>query len=303
MGWSTTDIPDQTGRVVVITGANSGIGFEAAKALSRKGAHVVMACRNLAKAEAARAEVGGTAEVHELDVSALSSVRAFAGGLDGRIDVLINNAGIMAVPLTRTAEGFESQLATNFLGHYALTGLLLPRITDRVVTMSSMVHRAGRIDLEDPNFERRAYRPWVAYGQSKLADLMFAYELQRRLLLAGSRVRSVAAHPGYASTNLQSHLGNRWIRKAQEVLATPFAQSAEAGAQPALYAATAPDVPGGSYTGPSGLGELTGPPRIVGSSGASHDRATQRGLWDLAERLTGVAFSLPGEAGGTPQDS
>ena len=305
MGWSTTDIPDQTGRVVVITGANSGIGFEAAKALSRKGAHVVMACRNLAKAEAARAEVGGTAEVHELDVSDLSSVRAFAGGLDGRIDVLINNAGIMAVPLTRTAEGFESQLATNFLGHYALTGLLLPRITDRVVTMSSMAHRFGRIDLKDPNFERRAYRPWVAYGQSKLADLMFAYELQRRLLLAGSRVRSVAAHPGYASTNLQSHLGNRWTRMAQEVLAraTPFAQSAEAGAQPTLYAATAPDVPGGSYTGPSGPGEMTGPPRIVGSSGASHDRATQRGLWDLAERLTGVAFSLPGEAGATPQDS
>ena len=304
MGWSTSDIPDQTGRVVVITGANSGIGFEAAKAVSRKGAHVIMACRNLAKAEVASAEVGGTAEVRQLDVSDLSSVRAFAGDLDGQIDVLMNNAGIMAVAQARTPDGFESQFGTNFLGHYALTGLLLPRVSDRVVTLSSMAHRFGRVNLADPNFEHRRYHPWVAYGQSKLADLMFAYDLQRRLLLAGSRVRSVAAHPGYASTNLQAHLGGAWAQRAQGLLArvSPFVQGAAGGALPSLYAATAPDVPGGSYVGPSGPGEMTGPPRIVGSSGASHNRATQRGLWDLAERLTGVAFPLPGEAGGTPQD-
>ncbi|WP_411283278.1 oxidoreductase [Lapillicoccus sp.] len=295
MGWSTTDIPDQTGRVVVITGANSGIGLEAAKALSRKGARVVMACRNLAKAEAARAEVGGTAEVRELDVSDLSSVRAFAGGLDGRIDVLINNAGIMAVPQARTTDGFESQLGTNFLGHFALTGLLLPRVSDRVVTLSSMAHRFGRVNLADPNFEHRRYQPWVAYGQSKLADLMFAFNLQRRLLLAGSTVRSVAAHPGYATTNLQAHLGGAWAQKAQDLLArvSPFVQSAADGALPSLYAATAPDVPGGSYVGPSGLGETTGPPVLVGSSRASRDVAVQRGLWDLATRLTGVDFALP----------
>ena len=295
MTWTPHDIPDQTGRVVVITGANSGIGFETAKVLSAKGAHVVMACRDLVRAEAARELIGGTAEIQELDLADLSSVRACAGALDGRVDVLVNNAGIMAVPLARTGDGFESQLGTNFLGHFALTGLLLPRITDRVVTLSSTVHRAGRLDLADPNFERRRYRPWTAYAQSKLADLMFAYQLQRRLLLGGSSVRSVAAHPGYAATNLQSHLGNGWTQRAQALLArrTPFVQDAAAGAEPMLYAATALDVPGGSYVGPAGPGELTGPPTIVGSSRASRDRAAQRGLWELAERLTGVSVPLP----------
>jgi len=294
VGWSPADIPDQTGRVVVITGANSGIGFEAAKVLSGKGAHVVMGCRNLAKAEAARVQVGGSAEVRRLDLSDLSSVRAFAGGIDGSVDVLVNNAGIMAVPQARTKDGFESQLGTNFLGHFALTGLLIPRVTDRVVTLSSQAHRMGRINVEDPNFEHRRYQRWLAYGQSKLADLMFAYDLQRRLLLAGSRIRSMAAHPGYASTNLQRHIGPSWTHQAQDLLArtTPFVQDAEGGSQPMVYAATAPDLPGGSYVGPSGPGEMGGPPGIVGSSRASHDRTTQQRLWELAERLTNVSFPL-----------
>ncbi len=293
MVWRLADMPDQTGRVFVVTGANSGIGFEASKALSRKGARVVMACRNLGKAEAARAEVGGDTEVRELDLGSLSSVHAFAEAWEGPIDVLVNNAGIMAVPFARTVDGFESQYGTNFLGPFALTGLLLPQVTDRVVTLSSGVHRMGRIDLADPGFERRRYQRWTAYGQSKLADLMFAYELQRRLLLAGSTLRSIAAHPGYAATNLQANLGTVALTSQRWMLKAGLVQDAAGGALPTLYAATAPDLPGGSYVGPSGWMEQTGPPRIVGSSAASRDLDTQRALWDLAVRLTGVDPGLP----------
>jgi NAD(P)-dependent dehydrogenase (short-subunit alcohol dehydrogenase family) len=302
MGWTPADVPSQDGRVVVITGANSGIGLEAAKLLSRKGAHVVMACRNLDKAERARQEVGGSAEVRHLDTASLDSVHAFAAGLDGPVDVLVNNAGIMAVPDARSADGFELQLATNFLGPFALTGLLLPRVTDRVVTLSSMMHRFGHIDLRDPGFERRRYRAWAAYGQSKLADLMFAFELQRRLLLAGSAVRSIAAHPGYSSTNLQTHLqsgpGGVWAQRVQNAMASRrvLIQTAADGALPTVYAATAPDLPGGAYVGPSGPFESTGLPTIVGSSAASRDLDVQRGLWDLAVRLTGVDPGLPNRA-------
>jgi NAD(P)-dependent dehydrogenase (short-subunit alcohol dehydrogenase family) len=293
MVWRLADMPDQTGRVFVVTGANSGIGLEASKALSRKGAHVVMACRNRAKAEAARAEVGGDAEVRDLDLGSLASVHAFAEAWAGKVDVLVNNAGLMAVPFARTADGFESQLGTNFLGPFALTGLLLPHVTDRVVTLSSGAHRMGRVNVADPNFERRRYQRWTAYGQSKLADLMFAYELQRRLLLAGSPLRSIAAHPGYAVTNLQSHLGAVALTTQGWMQRLGLVQDAAAGAQPTLYAATAPDLPGGSYVGPSGPMEQTGPPRIVGSSAASRDLDTQRDLWDLAVRLTGVDPGLP----------
>ncbi|HEU4997443.1 MAG TPA: oxidoreductase [Lapillicoccus sp.] len=294
MGWQLADMPDQSGRVFVVTGANSGIGLEAAKALARKGARVVMACRNLAKAEAARSEVGDGAEVRELDLGSLASVRAFAESWDGPIDVLVNNAGIMAVPFARTVDGFESQFGTNFLGPFALTGLLLPRVTDRVVTLSSGVHRMGRIDLRDPNFERRHYQRWTAYGQSKLADLMFAYELQRRLLLAGSPVRSIGAHPGYAATNLQANLGRVALTSQDWMLRLGLVQDAASGALPTLYAATAPDLPGGSYVGPSGPMEQTGPPRIVGSSAASRDLDTQYALWEMAIRLTGVDPGLAG---------
>ncbi|MEO7235027.1 MAG: oxidoreductase [Lapillicoccus sp.] len=293
MGWSAADIPSQEGRVVVVTGANSGIGLEAAKVLSRKGAHVVMACRNLDKGERARTEVGGSAEVRHLDLASLASVREFAAAVEGRIDVLVNNAGVMAPPLARTQDGFESQFGSNFLGPFALTGLLLPQITDRVVTVSSVAHRSGSIDLRDPNWERRRYRRWAAYGQSKLADLMFAYELQRRLLLAGSTVRSMAAHPGYASTNLQRYLPGPAASFQSVLERVNLAQPAAAGALPTLYAATAPDLFGGAYVGPSGPFESAGLPTIVGSSKASRDLDVQRGLWDLGVRLTGVDPGLP----------
>ena len=297
MVWRLADMPDQTGRVFVVTGANSGIGFEAAKALSRSGARVVMACRNLGKAEAARAEVGGDTEVRELDLGSLASIHAFAEAWEGPIDVLVNNAGIMAVPFARTVDGFESQYGTNFLGPFALTGLLLPQVTDRVVTLSSGVHRMGRIDLADPGFERRRYQRWTAYGQSKLADLMFAYELQRRLLLAGSTLRSIAAHPGYAATNLQANLGTVALdQPAVDARRPGWSRTPPAEPCRPCTRRRAPDLPGGSYVGPSGWMEQTGPPRIVGSSAASRDLDTQRALWDLAVRLTGVDPGLPAVA-------
>ncbi|MFR9801650.1 oxidoreductase [Pseudonocardia sp. RS010] len=301
--WTTADIPDQTGRTVVVTGANSGIGLAAAQALVAAGAHVVLACRDLAKGERAAGSItasttppargaAGSAEVRELDLADLSSVGRFAAGLDRPVDVLVNNAGLMAVPEQRTADGFEMQIGTNFLGHFALTGLLLPRISDRVVTLSSLMHRWGRIDLDDLNWERRRYQRWLAYGQSKLADLMFAYELQHRFVAAGSRLRSTAAHPGYAATNLQARTGtvqDRFMALANRVVA----QDAAAGALPTLYAATVADLPGGTYVGPGGPGGTRGAPVPVGSSRPSHDRAVQRALWQRAEALTGVSIAVP----------
>lgn len=286
--WTAADVPDQTGRTFVVTGANGGLGAATAAALAERGAAVVLACRNIEKGEAAAARMSGAVSVRRLDLADLSSVRAFAAASEP-IDVLVNNAGVMAIPQRRTADGFEMQIGTNFLGHFALTGLLLPMLADRVVTVSSGAHRIGRIDLSDLNWERRRYRRWPAYAQSKLADLMFAYELQRRLEQAGSAVRSLAAHPGYAATDLQSHtesiadrlmaLGNRLI-----------AQSAARGALPTLYAATMPDVRGGEYWGPDGPGEMVGHPTRVGSSRPSRDTATAGRLWALAEELTGVSF-------------
>lgn len=287
-GWGIGDIPDQQGRTFIITGANSGLGAVAARALAGAGAQVVLACRNVDKGRAVADEIGPRAEVRPLDLADLASVREFAAGVD-RTDVLINNAGVMAVPLHRTADGFEMQIGTNHLGHFALTGLLLDKIADRIVTVSSSVHAAGAIDLDDLNWERRAYRRWPAYGQSKLANLIFAYELQRKLTAAGAGKISVAAHPGYAATDLQSHtetlldtvmaLGNRLL-----------AQSAEMGALPELYAATAADVEPGGYYGPVGLGGMRGRPGRSGSSARSKDESTARALWDLSEKLTGVTF-------------
>lgn len=292
--WSAGDIPDQDGRVIVLTGANSGIGFEAAKALTARGAHVVFACRTLAKADAARADLAGSHESRHLDLLDLDSVRDFARDWGtAPIDVLINNAGIMNVPLTRSPQGHESQLATNVLGHFLLTNLLLPHVQGRVVTLASLAHKIGRIDLADPNFTRRRYNGWIAYGQSKLADLMFAYELQRRLTDAHSRVRSMAAHPGYAATNLQSHgdpVTSAVLRLANVL---PWvAQPAYSGAHPTLYAATVPDLPGGSYIGPDGFLEAQGSPRPVDSSAASKDVAAAGALWALCEELTGQPFRV-----------
>jgi NAD(P)-dependent dehydrogenase (short-subunit alcohol dehydrogenase family) len=286
--WTVADIPDQSGRTVIVTGANSGLGAATAGALAAHGATVVLACRNTAKGDAAAATMTGDVSVRALDLADLSSVRAFAKGTEA-VDVLINNAGVMAVPHQRTADGFEMQIGTNFLGHFALTGLLLPSITERVVTLSSGAHKMGKIDLDDLNYEKRTYRRWPAYAQSKLADLMFAYELQRRLAKQGSKVRSVAAHPGYAATELQGHtesLMDRVMALGNRVVA----QSAAMGALPTLYAATMPDVSGGDYYGPDGIGELRGYPHRTGPSKASKDTGVAAKLWDRATELTGVTF-------------
>jgi NAD(P)-dependent dehydrogenase (short-subunit alcohol dehydrogenase family) len=286
--WTSADISDQTGRRFVVTGANSGLGASTARELARAGASVILACRNPAKGAAAAASMRGQVEVRQLDLADLSSVRAFADGVD-RLDVLVNNAGVMAPPKGTTADGFEIQIGTNHLGHFALSGLLLPKITDRVVTLSSGMHRRGKIDLDDLNWQRRRYQRWAAYGQSKLANLMFAYELQRRLSAAHSQLKSLAAHPGYAATELQSHtesfqdrlmgLGNRFL-----------AQSADMGALPSLFAATVATVHGGEFIGPDGLLGMQGHPKAVGSTRASKDEAVAAKLWAMSEELTGVTF-------------
>jgi NAD(P)-dependent dehydrogenase (short-subunit alcohol dehydrogenase family) len=288
--WTASDIVDQSGRTFVVTGANSGLGEVAARALGKAGAHVVLACRNTHKGEVVARSIGDNAEVRRLDLSDLASVREFAAGVES-VDVLVNNAGVMAVPQRTTADGFEMQIGTNHLGHFALTGLLLDKITDRVATMSSAAHQAGTIHLDDLNWERRKYNRWSAYGQSKLANLLFTYELQRRLSAAGSPVKAVAAHPGYASTNLQAHTESVQD-KLMAVGNRIFAQSAEMGARPMLYAATAPVVIGGSYIGPDGLFEQRGHPKVVGSNKKSRDEHTAGALWSLSEDLTGVEFTF-----------
>jgi len=286
--WTADDIPDQSGRTVVVTGANSGLGLVAARELAQRGAHVVLACRDVTKGEAAAP--AGDVEVRRLDLADLASVRAFADELTGPVDVLINNAGVMAVPHRRTADGFELQFGTNHLGHFALTGLLLDRVRDRVVTLSSAMHRAGRIVLDDLNWERRRYLRWPAYGQSKLANLLFTYELNRRLTASDSPVRAYAAHPGYARTNLQSHTESL-MDSVMAVGNRVIAQSARMGTLPTLYAATVTDLPGGSYVGPGGFAEQRGYPKVVGSSRAARDPRVAVDLWDASERLTGVRFT------------
>ena len=289
--FTTSDLPDLGGRTVIITGANSGIGRAAADAMAGAGARVVLAVRNLDKGREAASTMSGETEVRALDLASLGSVRDFAANWDGDVDVLVNNAGVMATPLERTAEGFELQFGTNHLGPFALTNLLLERITGRVVTVSSFVHRSGSIDFEDLNWERRRYRPWRAYGQSKLANLLFTAELQRRLDNAGSKVIATAAHPGYAATNLQAHTARRSQNVALAITNRLFAQSEKAGALPTLYAAFA-DIPGNSYAGPDGLMEQRGSPKLVGRSSAAQNMDSARRLWDASEQLTGVVFPL-----------
>jgi NAD(P)-dependent dehydrogenase (short-subunit alcohol dehydrogenase family) len=286
-----SNIPDQSGRTVVVTGCNSGIGRAAGSALAAKGAHVVLAVRNLDKGHAAAAAMSGSTEVRELDLASLASIRAFAAGWDGKIDLLINNAGIMIPPLSRTADGFEMQFGTNHLGHFALTNLLLEQITGRVVTVSSVGHRQGQIDFDDLNWERRPYKAMRAYGQSKLANLLFSSELQRRLNAAGSTVLSNAAHPGYAATNLQFHSGRGVMDRIGMLGNRLIAQDENGGAEPTLYAALA-DIPGDSYAGPGGLLELRGAPKLVGRTKAALDSDVARRLWAVSEQLTGVTFPL-----------
>jgi len=288
--WTAADLPVMTGRTVVVTGANSGIGAVTARELARAGARVVLAVRDPARGAAAAATMPGDTEVRRLDLADLSSVRAFAAGWDGPIDVLVNNAGVMAVPERRTADDFELQIGTNHLGPFALTNLLLGQITDRVVTVASLAHLGARIDMEDLNSEH-GYDRWRAYGCSKLANLLFTLELQRRLDAAGSSVSAHAAHPGWAATNLQGQTTRRVERLAMAVGNRLIAQSAAMGALPTLYAATLP-VPGGSYTGPGGLKELRGHPAAASRSAAASDMRAAGQLWELSEQLTGVSFGL-----------
>jgi NAD(P)-dependent dehydrogenase (short-subunit alcohol dehydrogenase family) len=259
--WTADKMPDLPGRVVVVTGASSGIGAITAGELARAGARVVLAVRDVAKGEAAAAKMTGETEVRQLDLASLASIREFAAGWTGNLDILINNAGIMMVRQGRTADGFELQIGTNHLGHFALTNLLLPHITDRVVTVSSDLHKIGRIKVSDLNWEHRKYRPLGAYNQSKLANLLFTAELQRRLTGAGSAVRAVAAHPGVAETNLISHVGG-FRGTANKLLLRPITQDGQHGALPTLYAATQ-EIPGGSYIGPDGLIHTKGYPEIA----------------------------------------
>jgi NAD(P)-dependent dehydrogenase (short-subunit alcohol dehydrogenase family) len=302
--WTAADIPDQSGRIAVVTGANSGLGLETARELVRAGAFVVLACRNTAKGESAAAGItaevpGARIEVAELDLASLASVRAFAKRFRSEhaaLDLLINNAGVMAPPRRETEDGFELQFGTNHLGHFALTGLLIEAMQQqddaRVVTVSSTAHRMGRLYFD--NLQRmHGYHRWGAYGQSKLANLLFAYELDRRLRAAGSAVISLAAHPGYAATNLQTSAPPLVDRLVMEVSNRVIAQSAAMGALPQLYAATYPGLEGGTFVGPDGVGEQRGHPKQVESSGGARDEEVARRLWEVSEDLTGVSFGLP----------
>jgi NAD(P)-dependent dehydrogenase (short-subunit alcohol dehydrogenase family) len=289
---TTFEVPSLTGRTAVVTGASSGIGRATARVLAARGAHVVLAVRDTARGRTAAATMTGDTEVRPLDLADLASVRAFAAALDGPIDLLINNAGLMIPPLGRTADGFELQFGTNHLGHFALTNLLLPQIRRRVVTVSSTGHRRGVIDFDDLNWERRPYQAFPAYGQSKLANLLFTAELQRRLTAIGSPVLATAAHPGMAATNLFRPADRgKLVDLASATAVRLFAQSEEDGALPTLYAAVA-DVPGNSYAGPSGFLEGRGAPKLVGRSKTAQDAALAQRLWTASEELTGVTFPL-----------
>ncbi|MFE0100064.1 oxidoreductase [Streptomyces sp. NPDC059009] len=307
-GWNASDIPDQGGRTAVVTGANSGLGYVTARELARRGAHVVLACRSRARGNHAldrlRAEVpAAEAEFRPLDLGDLSSVREFAATFgeraekpEERLDLLVNNAGVMALPYGRTADGFETQFGVNHLGHFALTGLLLPLLLRtahaRVVSVSSGLHALADIDPHDLNSERR-YRRWVAYGRSKTANLLFVHELARRLAATGSDVVAAAAHPGYAATNLQTAgprlEGRRAAERVVELGNRIIAQPAETGALPLLYAATAPGVRPDSFTGPRVAG-LRGAPAPSWRARRTRDDARARRLWEESERLTGVTY-------------
>jgi NAD(P)-dependent dehydrogenase (short-subunit alcohol dehydrogenase family) len=300
--WTEADIPDLSGRTAIVTGANTGLGLETARALAEHGATVVLAVRNLEKGQAALASIrarrkDARASLHALDLSSLESVRRAAGELAAaheRIDLLVNNAGVMYTPKSRTADGFELQLGTNHLGHFAFTGLLLPRLLAtpgaRVVTVSSIGHRIrSAIDLADLHFEK-GYGRVAAYGRSKLANLLFTYELQRRLERAGAKAAALAAHPGMSATELTRNMP-AFIRVLEPLL-MPLAQTAAMGALPQLRAATDPAAVGGQYYGPDGFGESWGHPVVVQSSARSHDAGLQSALWKASEELTGVTFPL-----------
>ncbi|MFI6515400.1 oxidoreductase [Spirillospora sp. NPDC050679] len=297
MTWTAEQIPDQTGRTAVVTGAGSGLGLATTRALARKGAHVVLAVRDEAKGRRAAAEItaerpDARLEVRRLDLADLDSVRAFADRLRGdlaSLDVLVNNAGVMAPPRTLNAQGQELQFATNHLGHFALTNRLLDLLAagndPRVVTVTSANHRQGRIFFDDLTGER-GYAPMKFYNQSKLANAVFGWELHRRLRAEGSPVRSVLAHPGYTSTGLQTGAPVGMVKLLYGRILAPLAQSPDQGALPQLYAATAPDAASGHFIGPSGMAELRGAPKRVQLAPRATDPETGRRLWELSERLT-----------------
>jgi NAD(P)-dependent dehydrogenase (short-subunit alcohol dehydrogenase family) len=303
--WTARDVPAQHGRIAVVTGANSGLGFVVSRELARAGAHVVMGCRDATRGADARDRLvrqvpSADVEVLSLDLASLASIRRFADRLHAEfpgLDLLVNNAGVMAIPRQETEDGFERQFGTNHLGHFALTGLVMPslvgRVGSRVVAVSSTAHKTGRIDFDDL-MGKRSYRKWSAYSQSKLANLLFAFELQRRLEAAGAETISVAAHPGYAATNLQQVgpklQGSRISALVMSLGNALFAQTDEMGALPLLYAATAEDVRGGEYFGPDGIAEGRGHPKRVDSTKASKDAAVAARLWSVSEQLTGVHF-------------
>ncbi len=300
--WTTADIPDQTGRVAVITGSNTGLGFETAAALAEKGAHVVLAVRNLDKGKDAELLIrkrspNADVALQELDLTSLESIRTAAQQLRAahdRIDLLINNAGVMYTPKGTTKDGFEMQFGTNHLGHFAFTGLLLDRLLpvagSRVVTVSSVGHRImADIHFDDLQWER-SYNRVAAYGQAKLSNLLFTYELQRRLASHGTTI-AAAAHPGFSDTELMRHLPGP-VESVFRLAAPLVTQGAAAGALPQLRAATDPSVQGGQYYGPSGFAQSQGSPKVVGSSKKSHDAELQRKLWAVSEELTGVAYPV-----------
>ena len=300
--WTVNNIPDLTGQVMIVTGANSGLGYETSKALAQKRATVILACRNLEKGEAAqkailRAVPEAALRLMKLDLSSLAAIGAFVDAFKQEfqaLNVLINNAGVMALPRRQTADGFEMQFGTNHLGHFALTGLLLELLqatpSSRVVTVSSGLHQRGRLNFDDLHGEK-GYGRWQAYSNSKLANLYFAYELQRRLSKTGSATISVAAHPGYSATNLQSGSTKFFIEKWFLFWSNKLvAQSAAMGALPQLVAAVSPDVEGGDYFGPDGFNEMRGYPKKVRSSSLSYDKEIAQKLWQVSEDLTDIRF-------------
>jgi len=301
--WTADNIPDLTGKVIIITGANSGIGFESSKILASKGAEIVLACRNMKKAEVALADLkksvkDAKAEIMHLDLASQKSIISFTDAFKAkynRLDVLLNNAGIMSVPYGTTEDGFEKQFGTNHLGHFALTGLLIDHIKEtsgaRVVSMSSGAHSMASMDFNNLQYDGgKGYSPSTAYGRSKLANLLFTYELQRRFEQKNSNAIALAAHPGGANTNLNSHLGDSLMGKLMNPIMNAMFQSAAMGALPILRAATDPKVRGGEYYGPDGLTGNSGYPVVVKSNKRSHNAAMQKKLWQVSEKLTGISF-------------
>jgi NAD(P)-dependent dehydrogenase (short-subunit alcohol dehydrogenase family) len=305
-GWTTDEIPDQAGRRFIITGANSGLGYETARQVAGKGGHVVLTARDQGKGEAAVARLrrehpDASVELGLLDLADLDSVHSFAATVVAPVDVLVNNAGVMMPPRSLTKQGFELQFATNHLGHFALTGLLMDHIGEaaaargdaRVVTVSSALHRRGSIHFDDLTGER-SYSPTGFYAQSKFANILFGLELDRRLRSSGVPIRSVLAHPGYAATNLQAAGPTGLMKSIMKVTNVVMAQSVEKGALSQLYAATAPEAEGGQYIGPDGRGEQRGFPKVVQPIDAGRDPETARRLWSLSEELTGVKYHFAG---------